>query len=44
MAQGYEIVPISELIIKDNYKIDANGMQYSINQEQSEVSDDKRDN
>ena len=28
IAQGYEIVPISELIIKDNYQIDANGMQY----------------
>ena len=30
IAQGYEIVPISELIIKDNYQIDANGMQYKI--------------
>lgn len=29
IAQGYEIVPISELIIKDNYQIDPNGMQFS---------------
>ena len=38
IAQGYEIVPISELIIKDNYQIDANGMQYSTNNEKSEVN------
>ena len=25
--KGYEIVPISELIYKDNYKIDSSGMQ-----------------
>ena len=25
--KGYEIVPVSELIYKDNYKIDNNGMQ-----------------
>ena len=31
MAEGYEIVPISELIIKDNYKVDANGKQCSTN-------------
>ncbi len=28
--QGYELVPISELIIKDNYKTDHTGRQYSI--------------
>ena len=33
IAQGYEIVPISELIIRDNYKVDANGMQCSTNNE-----------
>lgn len=38
ISQGYEIVPISELIIKDNYQIDANGMQYSTNNEKSEVN------
>lgn len=31
IAQGYEIVPISELIIKDNYQIDPNGMQFCEN-------------
>lgn len=31
--EGYEIVPISELIMKDNYKIDANGKQCSTNNE-----------
>lgn len=28
IAEGYEIVPISELIIKENYLIDPNGMQF----------------
>lgn len=28
--QGYELVPISELIIKENYKTDHTGRQYSI--------------
>lgn len=28
--KGYELVPISELIIKDNYKTDHTGRQYSI--------------
>lgn len=28
-SKGYEIVPVSELIYKDNYTIDANGMQKS---------------
>ncbi len=32
-AQGYEIVPISELILRDNYKVDANGKQCSTNNE-----------
>ncbi|MCC8029161.1 MAG: polysaccharide deacetylase family protein [Lachnospiraceae bacterium] len=32
-AQGYEIVPVSELIYTENYHMDANGMQ---------ISDDKR--
>lgn len=31
IAEGYEIVPISELIIRDNYMIDPNGMQCSTN-------------
>lgn len=31
ISQGYEIVPISELIIRDNYQIDPNGMQCSEN-------------
>lgn len=31
--QGYELVPISELIIKDNYKTDHTGKQYSITPE-----------
>lgn len=31
ISKGYEIVPISELIIEDNYQIDANGMQFSSN-------------
>lgn len=26
--KGYKIVAVSELIYKDNYKIDNNGMQY----------------
>ncbi|HIV85335.1 MAG TPA: polysaccharide deacetylase family protein [Candidatus Monoglobus merdigallinarum] len=39
-GDGYEIVPVSELIIKDNYKIDANGMQYSTNNDQSEGNND----
>lgn len=29
--QGYELVPISELIIRENYHMDANGMQISDN-------------
>ncbi len=33
ISDGYEIVPISELIMKDNYKIDANGKQCSTNNE-----------
>ncbi len=30
---GYKIVPISELIIKDNYRIDPSGMQIPLNSE-----------
>lgn len=30
--QGYELVPISELIIKENYKTDHTGRQYSVPQ------------
>ncbi len=33
LDEGYEIVPVSELILTENYKIDANGMQYQINNE-----------
>ena len=25
--KGYDVVPVSELIYKDNYKIDSTGMQ-----------------
>lgn len=28
--KGYEVVPISNLIYKENYKIDANGMQINV--------------
>ena len=28
--KGYEIVPVSELIYKENYRIDANGVQHSV--------------
>ena len=28
-SDGYKIVPVSELIMKDNYKIDSTGMQIS---------------
>lgn len=28
-AQGYQIVPVSQLILRDNYTIDSNGMQIS---------------
>lgn len=28
--KGYEIVPVSNLIYKDNYKIDATGMQMQV--------------
>lgn len=31
ISQGYEIVPISELILTENYQIDANGMQFQSN-------------
>lgn len=37
---GYKIVPISELILKDNYRIDQSGMQIPL-QEKTEESDNK---
>jgi len=27
--QGYELVPVSELIYKDDYRLDVNGRQFS---------------
>ena len=28
IADGYAIIPVSELLLKDDYKIDHTGMQY----------------
>ncbi len=38
--QGYKIVPVSQLILKDNYTIDNAGMQKAIKPEQTEIKNE----
>ncbi len=42
-AQGYEFVPVSELIYTDSYTIDANGMQIPIVQSAAEITPENVD-
>lgn len=42
-AQGYEFVPVSELIYTENYSIDANGMQIPLVQSATDITPENVD-